>query len=53
MVNLKATGSKIWKINDFSMWLGQFGVAKLGNTVFWSFKAIKAKKAAIIARNSN
>ena len=52
-VNLKATWSKIWKGYDFFMWLGPFGVEKSGNTVFWSFKAIKAKKAAIVARNSN
>ena len=52
-VDLKARGSKIWKFKDFSIWLGPFGVTNLQNSVFWTFKATKAKKAAIVARNSN
>ena len=35
------------------MWLGPFGVNESGNSVFLSFKAIKAKKAARVAIKTN
>ena len=36
----------MWKINDFSPLLGPFGVPCYVISKFWSFKVIKAKKAA-------
>ena len=51
--NIKAREPKIWKCNNFSLCLGPFGVNYNGNSVFWSFKVIKAKKAATVAINSN
>ena len=42
----------MWKINDFSLLLGPFGVPCYMISKFWSFKVIKAKKAAPVAREA-
>ena len=44
--------SQVQKINDFSLSLGLLGISNHVISVFWSFKAIKAKKAAPLARKA-
>ena len=49
----KASGSSIPKLNNFFTSLGSFGVFYSQISLFLSFKAIKAKKAALVAGNAN
>ena len=49
----KASGSSIPKLNNFFTSLGSFGVFCSQISLFLSFKAIKAKKAALVAGNAN
>ena len=49
----KASGSSIPKLNNFFTSLGSFGVFCSQISLFLSFKAIKAKKAALLAGNAN
>ena len=49
----KATGSTIAKFDIFSAFLGSFGVIYWLNWIFLSFKAEKAKKAALVAESTN
>ena len=48
----KGQKAKSWKVDDFFMFLGPFGVNLLLFLVFPSFKAVKAKKAARVARTT-
>ena len=48
----KASESKITKVYNFFIFLGSFGVLYSHISVFFSFKDIKAKKAALVARNA-
>ena len=48
-----ARGTNMFRDILFFCFLGQLGVRDEGITIFWCFKAIKAKKAAKVARNSN
>ena len=48
----KASGSSIPKLNNFFTSLGSFGVFYSQISLFLSFKAIKAKKAALVAGNA-
>ena len=49
----KASGSSIPKFNNFFSSLGSFGVFYSQISLFLSFKATKAKKAALVAGNTN
>ena len=49
----KARESSIPKLNNFFTSLGSFGVFYSQISLFLSFKAIKAKKAALVAGNAN
>ena len=49
----KARESSIPKLNDFFTLLGSFGVFYKQISLFLSFKAIKAKKATLVAGNAN
>ena len=49
----KARESSITKLNNFFTSLGSFGVFYSQISLFLSFKAIKAKKAALVAGNAN
>ena len=49
----KARESSILKLNNFFTSLGSFGVFYSQISLFLSFKAIKAKKAALVAGNAN
>ena len=44
--------AKVQKITDFSLLLGPFGISNHVISVFWSFKVVKAKKAAPLARKA-
>ena len=50
--HFKGQRAWVWKINDFSPWVGPFGVTCYVISKFWSFKVFKAKKAAPIARKA-
>ena len=49
----KARESSIPKLNNFFTSLGSFDVFYSQISLFLSFKAIKAKKAALVAGNAN
>ena len=46
----KGQKAKSWKVDNFFMFLGPFGVNLLLFLVFPSFKAVKAKKVARVAK---
>ena len=49
----KATESSLSKLNNFFLPLGSFGAFHSQISLILSFKAIKAKKAALVAGNAN
>ena len=50
--HFKGQRDKRWKNNDFIAFLWSFGVKNEEDSVFWCFKVIKAKKAALVDRKA-